>query len=242
VQAQALPVLLVPGFTQTASSWDAVRTELTARGIPAMALEVAIGDDFAATARGLANDRPAGLWCGYSMGARLALRLAIDDAAAVRGLVLVSGTAGLDESARRERIAADEDLARSIERDGVAAFLDRWLAQPMFAGVPADASGLADRASWSAADLARWLRVCGTGTMEPMWDRLAEISVPVLVVSGTNDPKFDALAGRLVAGIAGARHIRIDCGHAVPLEAPRELARAIHEFHSAIPNSAANTN
>src|SRR4029450_5142737 len=39
-------------------------------------------------------------------------------------------------AARGERRAAAEALAERIEREGVAAFLDRWLAGPLFATLP----------------------------------------------------------------------------------------------------------
>src|ERR1044071_3487084 len=111
------------------------------------------------------------------MGGRLCLRLALDYPDLVQALVLVSMSPGIvDEEARATRVAADEELARSVERDGVDAFLERWIAQPLFATVPPDAPGLADRRSLAPAYLAHCLRVLGTGTMEPMWSRLGELT------------------------------------------------------------------
>ena len=64
----------------------------------------------------------------------------------VERLVLVSASPGLASDAERaERRAADERLADEIERDGVDAFLERWLALPLFARLPPDAAGLDDR-------------------------------------------------------------------------------------------------
>ena len=37
------------------------------------------------------------------------------------------------------------------------------------------------------------------GAQEPLWDRLHEITIPVLWVAGENDAKFRALAERAVA-------------------------------------------
>ncbi len=64
---------------------------------------------------------------------------------------------------------------QSVEREGVDAFLERWLAQPLFATVPPDAPGLSERRGLSARYLAHCLRVLGAGAMEPMWDRLGEL-------------------------------------------------------------------
>ena len=110
-------------------------------------------------------------YVGYSMGGRLCLHLAVARPDLVERLVLVSATAGIDDPIERaERRAADEALAASIERDGVDAFLARWVAQPLFAGL-AD-PGLDDRRRNTVAGLASSLRLAGTGTQEPLWDRL----------------------------------------------------------------------
>ena len=104
------------------------------------------------------------------MGGRLCLRLALDRPDLVRGLMLVSASPGIADAAERAaRVEADELLADSVERDGVDAFLDDWLAQPMFATVPPDAPGLADRRRLTPEFLAACLRRLGAGAMEPMW-------------------------------------------------------------------------
>ena len=165
------------------------------------------------------------------MGGRLALRLALDHPDVVQRLVLVSTTAGLeDASARAERVAQDEVRASQIERDGVEAFLEAWLAQPLFAGVPPDAPGVTDRRSIDPEVLTHQLRVLGTGRMAPLWDRLDELNVPVLVVTGEADPKFEALGDRLAAGIADVERRRLAGGHALLLEAPTALAELVAEF------------
>jgi len=222
-------LVLVPGFTQTKESWDAVIGELRrAGGGPEVRVVAAqpghAWDD--AVCR-LAADGGHGTWVGYSMGGRLALAVALDHPTLVDHLVLVSATAGIrDDVSRRQRVADDEALAASIETDGVAVFLDRWLAQPMFVRVPPDATGLADRRRWSARDLASVLRNLGTGAMPNLWDRLGELTVRVTIVTGVHDTKFDAIGDELAAACARAevRRVRRDTGHAVPLEDPSFLA------------------
>jgi pimeloyl-ACP methyl ester carboxylesterase len=63
-------------------------------------------------------------------------------------------------------------------------------------------------------------------------DRLASIAIPSLVIGGSGDPMFspDALRDGVVAPLAGARLALIDCGHEIPIEAPRELAGLIEAF------------
>ena len=62
---------------------------------------------------------------GYSMGARLALVLALEHPETVERLVLESPSAGIaDPADRAQRRAADERLADDLERDGIEAFVD----------------------------------------------------------------------------------------------------------------------
>ena len=100
--------------------------------------------------------------------------------------------------------------------DSVAAFVDRWVAHPMFGDVPAEANALAERRTNTAAGLASSLRLAGTGTQTPLWDRLGELAMPVLVVTGGNDGKFTALGRRLVDGIGGRASLVVVGGRTTP--------------------------
>lgn len=224
-------MVLVPGFTQTAASWRGVNRILE-ESCEVAALDVPAKETFAATAAALGRQGKRAVYVGYSMGGRLALRLALDQPELVPALVLVSSTAGItDEAARRERIASDEALAESVMRDGVDAFLDRWLAQPLFATVPPDAPGLRERRALSQRYLAHCLRVLGAGAMEPMWDRLPELAVPVALVTGKTDAKYEKIALTTLERMRGeVVHVRLDGGHALPLEQPAVLGGFIASF------------
>ena len=191
-------VVLVPGFTQTASSWSdaaAVVSETCA----VRALDVPPPGTFAETARAIGDAGGRALYVGYSMGGRLCLRLALDRPDLVRGLVLVSASPGIiDRAERAARADADNLLADRVERDGVDEFLAHWLAQPMFATVPAGAPGLADRRRLTPAYLAACLRRLGAGVMEPMWDDLPRLTMPVMLVTGTLDEKYTAIARQML--------------------------------------------
>jgi 2-succinyl-6-hydroxy-2,4-cyclohexadiene-1-carboxylate synthase len=224
-------VVLVPGFTQTRHSWDAVVAWL---GRDARVIDVPERETFVDTARALGDAGGDGVYAGYSMGGRLCLQLALDRPQLVAHLVLVSASPGIDDPGERvARRAADEELARAVERDGVDVFLERWLAQPLFASVPRDAAGVADRRSLSAAYVAHCLRILGTGSMEPAWTRLDELRMPVTLVTGTRDEKFTAIAEQMLTHLPeGATHVRVDAGHAVLLEAPRALAEIVADVAS----------
>ena len=85
----------------------------------------------------------------------------------------------MTQAARAARRAADDALAASLTSDGLDAFLERWVAQPMFAGL-ADPD-LDDRRRNTVDGLASSLRLAGTGTQEPLWDRLPSLAMPVLL-------------------------------------------------------------
>ena len=224
-------VVLVPGFTQTAASWRGA-ARIIEESCEVVALDVPTRETFAATALEIGAQGRQGVYAGYSMGGRLALRLALDRPDLVQGLVLISATAGIAEpAARAERVKSDDMLAASVEREGVEKFLARWLAQPLFASVPKDAPGLRERRGLSVRYLAHCLRVLGAGTMEPMWDRLAELEMPVALVTGTNDAKYDAIATAMAERIrSDLVHVRLEGGHALLLEQPAVLGGFIASF------------
>jgi 2-succinyl-6-hydroxy-2,4-cyclohexadiene-1-carboxylate synthase len=221
-------VVLVHGFTQTGRSWDTVADRLAQR-FEVVTVDApghgGSGDVRAALPDGAARLGATGgpaTYVGYSMGGRLCLHLAVARPDLVRRLVLVSATAGIEDAAERSaRRAADDELASSIERDGVDAFLDRWLAQPLFASLPPDAAGADDRRRNTAPGLASSLRLAGTGTQEPLWDELGGLAMPVLVVAGALDAKYVAVAERLADSIPDATlEVIAGAGHSVHLEQP----------------------
>jgi 2-succinyl-6-hydroxy-2,4-cyclohexadiene-1-carboxylate synthase len=196
------------------------------------AVDVPPPGTFAATAGAIGTAGGAGIYVGYSMGGRLCLRLAIDRPDIVRGLMLVSTSPGIaDPAERAARVEADELLAESVERDGVGPFLDSWLAQPMFATVPPEAPGLADRRRLTPEFLAACLRRLGAGAMDPMWAEVAQLKMPVMLVTGDRDDKYTAIARRMLERMRpDVAHVRLDGGHALPLEQPEVLGGLVTAF------------
>jgi 2-succinyl-6-hydroxy-2,4-cyclohexadiene-1-carboxylate synthase len=232
-------LVVVPGFTQTAASWDPVRAHL-GDDIEVVAFDVPSGLDFAATASAIGDRGGRAVYAGYSMGGRLGLRLALDRPDLVRGLVLISGSPGIaDAGERAARRKADEELAREIEREGVDAFLERWLSQPLFESLPAEAAGLdARRAGNTVATLTHALRALGPGTQEPLWDRLGDLEPPFLPIVGSLDRKYVDIAFEMATRVGPDVHPVLigGTGHAVHLEQPEAIAsllrRVVHDVTS----------
>jgi 2-succinyl-6-hydroxy-2,4-cyclohexadiene-1-carboxylate synthase len=169
---------------------------------------------------------------GYSMGARLALVMALAHPGLVERLVLESPSAGItDPVARRARQRADERLARALERDGIEAFVAGWEAQPLFASHAALSADRqrqlrSERLAHDPAALAACLRGAGQGVMAPLHDRLPGIAAPTLVIAGALDAVGAERARSVAAGIARARlEVVAGVGHTPHLEAPGAFFR-----------------
>jgi 2-succinyl-6-hydroxy-2,4-cyclohexadiene-1-carboxylate synthase len=193
--------------------------------------EIAMG--LPETADLLAHEYGLGAYVGYSMGGRLALHLALAHPHLVSHLVLCSATAGIDDpderSARRQ---SDHALADHVRAIGLETFLMEWTSQPMFASLHRSRNDDEVRLANSAHGLASSLELAGTGEQDSLWDRLHELHMPVLVVTGANDEKFSAIGDRLVDAIGdNARHVSFPTtGHAVPFERPGDFAALLTAF------------
>lgn len=237
------------GFTQTHHHWHAAAhllaqhlegastlafVDLPGHGLASDDLEGRFDD----LGERLVNVAGRGTYVGYSMGGRMALAAAATGAAAVERLVLVGATPGItDDLERSERARADEERARRLERTGVDAFLDEWLAMPMFAGLPVDDRDVAHRRRNTATGLAHSLRAYGTGVQPSLWDRLDGIQVPVLVLAGESDVKFAEIGSRLAAALPVATFATVPgAGHAAHVERPATTVDLIARWLSTPPN------
>jgi 2-succinyl-6-hydroxy-2,4-cyclohexadiene-1-carboxylate synthase len=232
---------LLHGFTQTQTSWDdfigdwPAPTDVIfdAIDLPGHGSSVDVRvDGLWGCADWLAHQMKRSVVVGYSQGGRIALHLALVAPHLVDALVLIGATAGIvspDERAQRKR--NDELLARRIEAMGTTAFIDEWMSQPMFAGLPDRPDERSARYANDPVALAWALRTLGTGTQEPLWDRLSEIGCPTLVLFGEHDLKFSDLAAQLTARLPNATAQPVaGSGHATHLEQPRLTAQLVNDW------------
>lgn len=256
-EGEGPPVLVLHGFTGDASSmapvseglrneYRVLRLELVGHGQsevpedPAAFTMPACAEQVAAVVSALDLGRPH--LVGYSMGGRAALAAAVQAPSCFASLVLIGATAGIEGPALRQaRIAADEALALRIEREGLEAFVDRWMALPLFAsqqrlGPAALAAARAQRLRNSPRGLAESLRGMGAGAQPPLFAKLGTLNLPTLLVAGSEDEKFRHIAADLAARMPRAQTaILPDAGHAAHLEAPGLFAEAVRTFWRALP-------
>jgi 2-succinyl-6-hydroxy-2,4-cyclohexadiene-1-carboxylate synthase len=233
-------VVLLHGFAGTGRAWDPVVERLDPERYTALAPDLR-GHGSARDARPisfadvvadvLAAAPPRFALCGYSMGGRIALHVALAAPERVEHLILVATTAGIDDEAERAaRRDADERLAVFAEAATIEQFADRWAAQPVFAGTPPDAARIwrEDLVRNDPRALAAVLRAIGTGAMDPLWGRLGELTMPATVLVGERDAKFLALGERLAAALPAAELVVVPgAGHGLPREAPEAVSAAI---------------
>jgi 2-succinyl-6-hydroxy-2,4-cyclohexadiene-1-carboxylate synthase len=233
-------LVLLHGFGGTHRAWDAVEEHLSAQRYRPLALDLPGHGELADAPRPitfdgcvesvLARSPEHFVLAGYSMGGRIALQLALATPARVKRLVLVAATAGIeDEQERARRRESDSALAKQLETGCYEQFIESWRAQPLFANEPAHVSALAraDQRRNRPDALAAVLRGIGTGEMQPLWHRLPELQMSVVVLVGDRDVKFQ-VAGRRMVELMPRAELRVVPGaHHLPLESPRAVAKAI---------------
>ncbi|HLE97309.1 MAG TPA: 2-succinyl-6-hydroxy-2,4-cyclohexadiene-1-carboxylate synthase [Candidatus Thermoplasmatota archaeon] len=243
---------LLHGFTGSLEDWDEV-APLLRRRFRVMAVDL-VGhgrsdapDDVeryrpAEQARQLAtlldSARVPATWvCGYSLGARVALHLALAHPARVERLVLESASPGIEDAAEREaRRRDDAELADLVVTNGIEAFVDAWMARPFLAasrarvGEAAWAWQRADRLRRAPDGLRGTLLAAGQGAEAPLTSRLPDIRAPTTLVVGEEDAKYRALAGRMAAAMPRATTLVVPrSGHAPHRENPAGFLEAFEE-------------
>jgi 2-succinyl-6-hydroxy-2,4-cyclohexadiene-1-carboxylate synthase len=233
-------LVLLHGFSGTRRAWDGVIARLNGERYRPLALDLpghGAGPardgsiTFASCVEAILAQAPRRFaLCGYSMGGRVALHVALAAPERVSRLTLVSCTAGIeDDAARAARRATDRRLADELERSSFEQFIERWGAQPVFAEDPPEVVERAreDQRRNDPRALAAAMRGIGTGEMTPLWRRLGDLAMPTAVVVGDRDAKFTAIGRRMAAQLPVGELIVLRGGHRLALENPAELARAV---------------
>jgi 2-succinyl-6-hydroxy-2,4-cyclohexadiene-1-carboxylate synthase len=233
-------VVLLHGFSGTRYAWDGVIVRLSPERYRPLALDLpghgGLADaerpiSFAGCVQHVLARAPERFTlCGYSLGGRVALHVALAAPERVRRLVLISTTAGIEDSAQRaQRRLCDHQLAEQLETIPFEDFIERWRTQPLFAEDPPEVGERAreDQRRNRPDALAAVLRGIGSGEMKPLWDRLPELAMPVTVLVGDRDAKFRALGQRMTELLAQGELVVAPGGHGLPLENPAAVAGAI---------------
>uniref|UniRef100_A0A0D9YU58 Mandelate racemase/muconate lactonizing enzyme C-terminal domain-containing protein n=1 Tax=Oryza glumipatula TaxID=40148 RepID=A0A0D9YU58_9ORYZ len=182
---------------------------------------------------------------GYSMGARIALHMALNQNHKISGAVIISGSPGLrDEASKRRRSAIDRSRAHFLSSCGLENFLETWYSAKMWASLrehPKFDSLVRTRMKHNNIKaLSKVLADSSTGTQKSLWEDLKHLKSPLLIVAGEKDPKFKEISQQMCREIRKHKDresdglcemiIIPDSGHAVHVENPLPLVRAIRKF------------
>lgn len=238
--------MLVHGFAQTPASWDETiaalpegldiqAPELPGHGATALSL----GEPTPELARKVileaveACAQPPVLW-GYSQGARASFDFLIHHQAKLRGAILESGTPGIEDPVMRaERRSRDAAMSGRLERGTIEDFVAAWELVPALGEQPQEVIDKQRpmRLAHDPVALAAAVRGLGQAAYGPLWAKLNEIDLPVLLISGALDEVYSAHAERLARLIPGASHVSVaGAGHAVHVSHPAQAAQLAARF------------
>jgi 2-succinyl-6-hydroxy-2,4-cyclohexadiene-1-carboxylate synthase len=159
---------------------------------------------------------------GYSLGGRLALHVLIDRPDLWQRAIIVSANTGLKTNDEKtKRLFHDEQWAKRFEVDPWELLMKDWNAQEIFGGhVMAPTR---EEKDYSRQTLAAMMRGWSLGYQEDLKEKLAELSIPILWITGELDRKFTALAQNVVLKHPSSRRIVVPgVAHRVPWESPFE--------------------
>jgi 2-succinyl-6-hydroxy-2,4-cyclohexadiene-1-carboxylate synthase len=230
-------IVLLHGFSGTRRAWDGVVALLDPERYRPLALDLPghgerAGDrwpiTFNACVEAVLEAAPERFaLCGYSLGGRVAMHVALAVPERVSRLVVIAANPGIEDlKERAERLASDERLAQRLESAPFEEFIESWRTQPLFADDPPEVGEMAraDQRRNDPLALAAVMRGLSVGAMAPLWDRLGELEMPVKFVAGTRDGKFHAIGERFAAACPACKLSVVEGGHGLPLENPEAVA------------------
>ena len=225
------PVVLLSGMLGDVSLWDGVAARLADVARPVVC-RIDLDDSIAEMASSvLAEAPPSFSLVGHSLGAIVALEVQRQAPDRVRRLALLNASARGPSSAQEQAWAGLRDRVEAGEWAEVASELARSnLPQARRGDTDLKVIGERMAASVGPDGLLRQLRA--QAARPESRDRLGEIAVPVLVVSGGLDQVCPpALQQELAAGCPDAQLVTVeDGGHMLPVERPDVLASALRSW------------
>lgn len=249
VQGEGIPLVLLHGFTGTKETWQhfilmtrgkyrILTIDLPGHGSTVAKKKVSMDQivhDLYHLTRYVQFDQFHLL--GYSLGGRTALSYALQYPETIQSLILESASPGLKtEAEREERIAWDKQLAEMIIDKGLKQFVAYWENIPLFASQKALDEAVKtevrnERLSQSAIGLAQSLLGMGTGKQTPLWNNLASIQFPLLLIVGAIDKKFIDINEAIAKEVkTSTLHVVEGAGHAVHVEQKEIFAKIVMNY------------
>ncbi len=196
--------------------------------------------DPAECARSIARIVPRAIWLGWSLGGLIAMRAALDEPSAVRGLVLIAAS---------PRFVVGDDWPCGVAPSVFAEFgaglasdyrgtIERFLAlealgsEHLRSELRALKTQVFARGEPALTALTDGLRVLDATDFRA---EIAGIAMPSLWIAGRRDRLVNPAAMRWAAERCGGRYLECNSGHAPFLGHADELATAIRNFAAEVP-------
>ncbi len=230
-------VVFMHGSGQTSLLWQA-QTEALADSMNTVALDLpghggsggggmSRVEDYTAAVAGFISslEAPQAIPCGLSLGGAIVLQLLLDHPGEYKaGIVVNSGA----------RLRVMPAIFEVLEKDFEAFINASYAFSASEKTDPARVQPIVDcMAACPAAVTGGDFTACDNFDV---MERLGEIEVPVLVLTGADDKMTPVKYGAFLADrIAGSTLVNIaDAGHLSPMEKPEEVTRAIEDFVSSL--------
>ncbi len=194
--------------------------------------------DFVSTAEQILAIAPNNCYlCGYSLGGRLALYLALHYPDRWQKVVLESASFGLATTQmRQERQRQDRAIARKLRQPNLdfTAFIHNWYQQPVFTGIkdhPNFPELIVSRSNNNPLALARSLETIGLGQQPYLGKLLAANKIPLLLLVGERDPKFVEIGHQINQSCPQSEIVIVpNCSHNIHFQQLDLWLKAVLEF------------
>lgn len=253
MRGEGMPLICLHGFAEAGDTWDKLQlpgfrlycVDFLGHGVsdrsynPALYHFDTVLRHLYTLIHTLVGDEPYGI-LGYSMGGRMALQYAaMYEPSRLMFLVLESASPGIEDiKERQERVARDERLAHDIENHSIEWFEDMWSKLPIFATQqklsPAVQATIKERRLSNTPEvLAFTLRGTGQGMTPYVGDKISDLEMEILYVSGALDTKYDDIGKTVFGFCENVSHVSVpDVGHNVHTEAPDAFNEIVDLFLS----------
>ncbi len=178
------------------------------------------------------------IWVGWSLGAMVALAAAIKENTSIAGVMGLCATAKFVTNS--EKADALVELRKAVETDAAKATSRFQRSMPSSANRRSITKQLRNV---SAGIISKETLLSGLDVLSraDLTEEVNKISVPVRLISGTEDPIIDASAAiELNRLIPGSQYTALPCGHVPFLECPQLFSEQLFEFAQTFTDSPTN--
>ncbi len=169
------------------------------------------------------------VFLGYSLGGRLGLHILKNHADRFDHFVFVSTNPGLQSAKEKaERFVNDEQWARLLEVEPWEIFLKQWNLQPVLAQHALEPSRY--EKDFDIKKLVAALKIWSLGNQDNFRPLIQTYQHKITWVVGEGDKKFVALAEDMKQKKILHNYCRINSGHRILFENPKELSSLVSKL------------